>query len=397
MARSIWRGAISFGLVNVPVKLYSAVSKKTVRFNQLHDADHARIQQKRVCSEDGEEVPYENIVKGFEIAPDRYVVITPDELDALDPAKTRSIDIEDFVDLADIDPLYYEHPYYLVPDTGAAKAYRLLLEALRETNKVAIARVVLRTKEYLVAIRPAGDVLTMETMLFADELIAADGLDELPDADVKATERELAMARQLIEAQATEFDPSKYRDEYRERVLELIERKAAGEEIVGSAAGRGEPGGSRPDGGPGAEPGSGAGWPTQGAGQDGLERRRDGEEVFAKAGARPPRRSPRRRSREPRSRFVASDSARFNASAFCTANALPVVVEVGEHLDAASASRRSAGPFLELGRRVVPVAARVRRSGIARRSSRRSARDVWNGRCGVSPITSAAAWRRSSS
>jgi DNA end-binding protein Ku len=232
MPRSIWRGAISFGLVNVPVKLYSAVSKKTVRFNQLHDADGGRIQQKRVCSVDGEEVPYEHIVKGFEIAPDKYVVITPDELDALDPAKTRSIDIEDFVDLSQIDPLYYEHPYYLVPDTGASKAYKLLLEALRETGKVAIARVVLRSKEYLVAIRPAGEVLTMETMLFADELIPADRLDELPEADVKATDRELAMARQLIEAQATEFDPSKYRDEYRERVLELIERKAAGEEVA---------------------------------------------------------------------------------------------------------------------------------------------------------------------
>jgi DNA end-binding protein Ku len=232
MARSIWRGAISFGLVNVPVKLYSAVSKKTVRFNQLHDADGARIQQKRVCAKDGEEVPYENIVKGFEIAPDRYVVITPEELEALDPAKTRSIDIEDFVDLDEIDPLYYEHPYYLVPDTGASKAYKLLLEALRETNKVAIARVVLRSKEYLVAMRPAGDVITMETMLFADELIPADHLDELPDPDVNATERELAMARQLIEAQATPFEPAKYRDEYRERVLELIERKAAGEEIA---------------------------------------------------------------------------------------------------------------------------------------------------------------------
>jgi DNA end-binding protein Ku len=232
MARSIWRGAISFGLVNVPVKLYSAVSKKTVRFNQLHDADQARILQKRVCSKDGEEVPYESIVKGFEIGPDRYVVITPDELEALDPAKTRTIDIEDFVDLADIDPLYYEHPYYLVPDTGAAKAYTLLLQALRETNKVAIARVVLRSKEYLVAIRPAGDVLTMETMLFADELISTDGLDELPEADAKATDREVAMARQLIEAQATDFDPTKYRDEYRERVLDLIERKAAGEEIA---------------------------------------------------------------------------------------------------------------------------------------------------------------------
>jgi DNA end-binding protein Ku len=232
MPRSIWRGAISFGLVNVPVKLYSAVSKKTVRFNQLHDEDGARIQQKRVCSKDGEEVPYENIVKGFEIAPDRYVMITPEELEALDPVKTRTIDIEDFVDLDEIDPLYYEHPYYLVPDTGASKAYKLLLEALRETNKVAIARVVLRSKEYLVAMRPAGDVITMETMLFADELIPADRLDELPDPDVNATERELAMARQLIEAQATPFEPTKYRDEYRERVLELIERKAAGEEIA---------------------------------------------------------------------------------------------------------------------------------------------------------------------
>ena len=292
MARSIWRGAISFGLVNVPVKLYSAVSKKTVRFNQLHDADHARIQQKRVCSQDGEEVPYENIVKGFEIAPDRYVVITPEELDALDPAKTRSIDIEDFVDVADIDPLYYEHPYYLVPDTGAAKAYKLLLEALRETNKVAIARVVLRTKEYLVAIRPAGDVLTMETMLFADELIGADGLDELPDADVKATERELSMARQLIEAQATEFDPTKYRDEYRERVLELIERKAAGEEIAVQPHGRGKPGGSRPDGGSGAEPRRGTGWsgarrrPRRPRTEPRLRRSRPGR-------ARPPRRSRR--------------------------------------------------------------------------------------------------------
>ena len=231
MARSIWRGAISFGLVNVPVKLYSAVSKKTVRFNQLHDADGVRIQQKRVCPADGEEVPYENIVKGYEIAPDKYVVITPEELEALDPKKTRTIDIEDFVDLDDIDPLYYEHPYYLVPDTGAAKAYRLLLDALRDTNKVAIARVVLRSKEYLTAIRPAGEVLTMETMLFADELVPSDRLDELPDDDTRATDRELAMARQLIESQATEFDPSKYRDEYRERVLDLIERKAQGEDI----------------------------------------------------------------------------------------------------------------------------------------------------------------------
>ena len=232
MPRSIWRGSISFGLVNVPVKLYSAVSKKTVRFNQLHEADGARILQKRVCSKDGEEVPYEDIVKGFEISPDRYVVITPDELDALDPKKTRTIDIEDFVDLDEIDPLFYEHPYYLAPDTGAAKAYKLLLSALKETNKVAIARVVIRSKEYLTAIRPAGDVLTMETMLFADELVDPGQIEELPEEDVRATDREVEMARQLIESLATEFDPSRYRDEYRERVLELIEQKAEGREIA---------------------------------------------------------------------------------------------------------------------------------------------------------------------
>ena len=220
MARSIWRGAISFGLVNVPVKLYSAVSKKTVRFNQLHEKDNSRINLKRFCAEEGQEVPYEEIVKGYEISPGSYVVITPEELEALDPKKTRTIDIEDFVDLDEIDPLFYEHPYYLAPDTGAAKPYRLLLEALRQTNKVAIARVVIRSKEYLTA------------MLFADELIDPDGLDELPDADVSATDREVDMARQLIESLATPFEPEKYRDEYRERVLELIEQKASGQEIA---------------------------------------------------------------------------------------------------------------------------------------------------------------------
>jgi DNA end-binding protein Ku len=235
MARSIWRGAISFGLVNVPVKLYSAVSKKTVRFNQLHEKDNSRIQLKRFCADEDREVPYEEIVKGYEISAGRYVVITPEELENLDPKKTRTIDIEDFVDLDEIDPLFYEHPYYLAPDTGAAKPYKLLLEALKETNKVAIARVVIRTKEYLTAIRPAGDVLTLETMLFADELIDPGDLDELPDTDVKATKREVDMARQLIESLATDFDPAKYRDEYRERVLELIEQKASGQEVAVAA------------------------------------------------------------------------------------------------------------------------------------------------------------------
>jgi DNA end-binding protein Ku len=230
----MWSGAISFGLVNVPVKLYSAVSRKTVRFHQLNGKTGTRIAQKRVDASTGEEVPYEDIVKGYELTKERYVVITPDELETLDPEKSRTIDIEDFVDLADIDPVYYDHPYYLVPDKGATKAYGLLLNAMEESGKVAVARVVLRSKEHLVAIRPApGNVLTMETMLFADEVVPPEELDELPEAkDLKASERELTMAQQLIDSLSSDFEPEKYRDEYREKVLELIERKAAGEEIA---------------------------------------------------------------------------------------------------------------------------------------------------------------------
>jgi len=232
MPRAIWSGAISFGLVNVPVKLYSAVSKKTVRFHQLNRDTQARIQQKRVDSTTGDEVAYDQLVKGYEIAPDRYVVITPEELDSLAPEKTRTIDIEDFVDLEDIDPIYFEHPYYLAPGTGAQKAYRLLVEAMRDAGKVAIARVVIRQKEQLVAIRATDDVLTMSTMLFADEVVPSDTLEELPDESAEATERELGMAKQLIESLSSEFDPSKYHDTYREQVLEMIERKAQGEEIA---------------------------------------------------------------------------------------------------------------------------------------------------------------------
>jgi DNA end-binding protein Ku len=230
----MWSGAISFGLVNVPVKLYSAVSRKTVRFHQLNGKTGHRIAQKRVDSVSGDEVNYEDIVKGYELTKERYVVITPDELETLDPEKSRTIDIEDFVDLADIDPVYYDHPYYLVPDKGATKAYGLLLNAMEESGKVAVARVVLRSKEHLVAIRPApGNVLTMETMLFADEVVAPEELDDLPEGkDLKASERELTMAQQLIDSLSSDFAPEKYRDEYRDKVLELIERKASGEEIA---------------------------------------------------------------------------------------------------------------------------------------------------------------------
>ena len=233
MARAIWTGAISFGLVNVPVKLYSATSPKTVRFHQLSGKTGARIRQKRVDPSTGDEVAFEDIVKGYEVTPERYVLISPDELDALDPKATKTIDIEDFVDLSEIDPIYYDHSYYLAPTAGGAKPYRLLLDAMRESGKVGIGRVVLRSKQQLAALRPTGDVLTLSTMLFGDEVLKPDRLDELDAvSEAEASDRELSMARQLIDSLSSDFEPSKYRDEYRDRVLDLIERKAAGEEIA---------------------------------------------------------------------------------------------------------------------------------------------------------------------
>jgi DNA end-binding protein Ku len=231
MPRAIWSGAISFGLVNVPVKLYSAVSRKTVRFHQLHDETGVRIQQKRVDPSTGEEVSYDDIVKGYELSPDHYVLITPEELESLDPEKTRSIDITDFVALEQIDPIFFDHPYYLAPGQGGGKAYELLRRAMEDADKVAIGRVVIRSKESLVAIRPSGHALTMETMLFPDEVVDPDSLDELP-VEAKATKRELEMAQQLIDTLSGDFEPDKYHDEYRERVLDMIERKAQGEEIA---------------------------------------------------------------------------------------------------------------------------------------------------------------------
>src|SRR5919204_395905 len=158
MPRPIWSGSISFGLVNVPVKLFSATSPKDLRFHMIHDKDGGRIHQKRVCSVDGEEVPWEHIVKGFEISKGRYVTVTKDELAAFNPKATRAIDIEDFVDLHQIDPIFYETTYYLLPDRGAARPYALLLEAMKRTGRVGVARFVLRTKQYLAAVRPIGGV-----------------------------------------------------------------------------------------------------------------------------------------------------------------------------------------------------------------------------------------------
>lgn len=232
MPRAMWSGAISFGLVNVPVKLFPAARSKDIGFNQLHEADGSRIQMKRVCALDGAEVPFAEIVKGYEVSPDRYVVITPQELEAIAPEITRGIDIEEFIDLAEIDPVYFENSYYLVPDKGGAKAYALLLAAMRNAGKVAIGRMVLRSKQYLVALRPAGDALSLSTLYFADEVVSQEDLDGLPRERKDFDKRELAMAQQLIEALSAPFEPEKFHDEYRTQVLDLIERKAEGEPIV---------------------------------------------------------------------------------------------------------------------------------------------------------------------
>lgn len=233
MPRSIWTGAISFGLVSVPVKLYSAVSRKSVRFHQLDGEDNVRIAQKRVNPATGEEVPYDRLVKGYDLGDDRYVVITPAELDALDPAKTKTVEIEDFVELAAIDPIYFDTTYFVAPNTGGAKPYRLLLDAMEQSGRVGIARVVLRSKEALCALRPHDGMLVLSTMLFADEVVDGRGIDELDGiSEIETTKRELDIAVQLVESLAGEWEPERYEDEYRQAVIAMIERKAAGEEIA---------------------------------------------------------------------------------------------------------------------------------------------------------------------
>jgi DNA end-binding protein Ku len=233
MARAIWSGSISFGLLNVPVKLYSAVARKNVSFRELRQSDGSRVRHKRVAESDGEEVAYEEIVKGYEISPEQYVVITRDELDSLDPKKTKAIEIEDFVSLDEIDPIYFDHPYYLGPDKGAERAYALLVKAMEDERKVAVARFVLRNRESLAALRPMDGVLTLTTMRFADEVVAPDELGEIIPEDVeKPKKRELDMAKQLVGQLEAKFEPDKYRDEYREELIAMIERKAEGKDVV---------------------------------------------------------------------------------------------------------------------------------------------------------------------
>ncbi len=230
MPRAIWSGAISFGLVSIPVKLYTAKSPKSVRFNQLDGRDNRRIKQKRVNAQTGEEVPYEDIVKGYEIMKDTYVVITDEELDSLSPKASRSIDIVEFVEEDEIDPVFYQSSYYLVPDELALKSYALLTEAMANDGRVALARLVMRTKEYLAAIRPSNGRLMLNTMMYSDEVVEPSeipGLEGLDDVVVSDAER--AMANTLIESLAGGFNPEKYEDSFRNEVLDLIERKSKGE------------------------------------------------------------------------------------------------------------------------------------------------------------------------
>jgi DNA end-binding protein Ku len=236
MARSIWSGTISFGLISIPVKLFTAVRHKAVSFNQLDDRNMGRIRYQKVSEETGEEVPSDQIVKAYELSKGRYVVIDPDELEPFIPTATKTIDLEEFVDLTQIDPIYFEKPYYIAPHLNP-KPYVLLARALESSGKVAIARFVMRNRQYTAAIRAEDSRLVMSTLVYADEVVAADSVEELTDVhDVEVAEREVKMAEMLVESLSAEFDPTKYRDEYRVQVLDLIAKKAAGEEFELPAA-----------------------------------------------------------------------------------------------------------------------------------------------------------------
>jgi DNA end-binding protein Ku len=236
MPRPVWSGTISFGLIAIPIKLYNGVSKRSVSFNQLDDRTMSRIKLKKTSAETGEDVPDEHIVKGYEISKGRYVVVDPDELEPFIPSATKSIDLEEFVDLDEIDPVYFDSQYILAPDK-TPKPYLLLARAMEAANKVAIGRFVMRNKQYVAAIRAVDGALVMSTMVFADEVVPLSAIDELDVlGDVEVSDKEVLMAEALVESLSAEFQPGKYRDNYREQVLDLIERKAAGEAFETPAA-----------------------------------------------------------------------------------------------------------------------------------------------------------------
>jgi DNA end-binding protein Ku len=229
MPRAMWKGAISFGLVTIPVAVYPATEEKTLRFNQLHDEDGGRIRYKRVCEKDGEEVSYEHIVKGYEVEKDRYVILTDDDFDAVPVASSRAIDIVQFVDIDEIDPMLFKKSYYLVPEETGAKAYALLREAMKEDDRVGIAKVSFRDREHIAALRFKDDAFVLETMFWPDEIREADfgGVDVA--ADVR--DQELTMARQLIDSLTSDWAPDQFHDAYRDALVQIVEAKLNGQEI----------------------------------------------------------------------------------------------------------------------------------------------------------------------
>ena len=233
MARAIWSGSISFGLVSVPVKAFAAVRDHSVHFNQLEKKTGARINYKKVSDKTGKEVSSDDIESGYQIASGKYVVVEDEELEKLRPRTSRTIDISDFVDLHEIDPIYYERTYWLGPDGEAAeRPYRLLLAAMEAEGKAGIGSVVMRKKQYLAAIRPLDGALAMSTMRFADEVIPQKDVDALPGKGAKPDPKELKLASQIIGSLATDWDPARYRDTYTEELKSLIEAKAKGKKIV---------------------------------------------------------------------------------------------------------------------------------------------------------------------
>jgi DNA end-binding protein Ku len=233
MARAIWKGSLSFGLVNVPIGVYAATQDKSIHFNQFEKGTSDRIRYKKVNERTGQEVESGDVVKGFDLGGGEYVMLSDDELAAAEPERSRQIEITDFVDLDDIDPVYYRTTYYLAPEgKGSDKPYALLRKAMRESRKVGIATMVMRNKEYLVAVRPEGDVLALETMFFADEVRSpSQELPSIPD-DADLTEREVSMAHVLIGTMESEWEPERFHDTHRQKVEALIEEKSQGKTIA---------------------------------------------------------------------------------------------------------------------------------------------------------------------
>src|SRR3954451_13763804 len=234
MPRSLWTGSLSFGLVNVPVQLVSAVRDMDLHFRQLHEKDKVPVETQRWCSEEDKEVPWEAVTRSYELDNGKQVIVTDEDLEAVEPRKTRTIDIEQFVDLADIDPIYFDHPYWVVPagdDEGATRAYRLLLGVMEKSDRAALGRFVMRAKEHLAIVRARDGALTLTTMRFADEVRPVKDVPSASGKSTKPAKKELDAAVSLIEALGADWDPEKYEDRYRKRLQKVVNKKRKGQKI----------------------------------------------------------------------------------------------------------------------------------------------------------------------